>query len=148
MRASPDRPPSPEVAQETTPLPPSPTRILDQDAALRLRGNGGITLQWIGWEDRGPVDIRQNGGVMILRGMQNAQGGPGKLLVEGRVTEIGPDYFILDGLVSIVDTPDEGRLCRQRRTNWRFAVTQNRKYWRLREFEWCDLLTDYIDIYF
>ena len=24
----------------------------------------------------------------------------------------------------------------------------NRRYWRMREFEWCDRLTDYIDIYF
>jgi hypothetical protein len=40
-----------------------------------------------------------------------------------------------------------GRRCEQT-GEWRFAVTQNRKYWRLRQFEWCDYLTDYIDIYF
>jgi len=27
-------------------------------------------------------------------------------------------------------------------------VTQNRRYWRIRTFEWCDDLTDYVDVYF
>jgi hypothetical protein len=31
---------------------------------------------------------------------------------------------------------------------WHFAVMQNRPYWRLREFDWCEDLTDYVDIYF
>ena len=29
---------------------------------------------------------------------------------------------------------------------WVYA--DGRKYWRLRDFDWCDGLTDYIDIYF
>ncbi len=44
-------------------------------------------------------------------------------------------------------TPDAGRRCEANKA-WRFAVTQNRPWWRLREFEWSDGLTDYVDIYF
>ena len=61
--------------------------------------------------------------------------------------QIGEGYFILRGTVAITDTPDPGRECRADK-NWRFAITQNRQYYRLREFEWCDGLTDYVDIYF
>ena len=63
------------------------------------------------------------------------------------MTEIGADYFVFDGTIRIADTPDAGRRCEADKV-WHFAVTQNRPYWRLREFEWCDGLTDYIDIYF
>ena len=51
------------------------------------------------------------------------------------------------GTIRIADTPDRGRLCEQTKS-WRFAITQRRKYYRLREFEWCDGLTDYIDLHF
>ena len=60
---------------------------------------------------------------------------------------IGRDYFLFDGLVRITDAPDKGRNC-EKHDMWRFAVTQSRPYWRIRTFEWCDDLTDYIDIYF
>ena len=29
-----------------------------------------------------------------------------------------------------------------------FAITQNRKYWRLQQMESCGRLTDYVDIYY
>lgn len=137
-------------AVEATPAPPEQdtgTRILDQAAAERLMLAKGITLQWIGWNQRGSVNVRRDGHTILLTGAQAAPDGPGRLFVDGRVTEIGSDYFILDGEVRITDTPDAGRKC-ARDKEWRFAVTQERPYWRLREFEWCDGLTDYVDIYF
>ena len=78
---------------------------------------------------------------------QAQAGGPGRLWLDGDVTEIGADYFTFEGTIRISDTPDAGRACEKSKT-WHFAVTQNRRYWRLREFEWCDGLTDYVDIYF
>lgn len=147
-------PPSPPI--ENPPLPPASdtsetplaTRILDQDAADRLRNNSGITLQWISWDWRGDADVTVgDDGVWRLSGEQVARDGPGRLAVEGVVTEIGAGYFLLDGRVTITDTPDAGRRCSEDKL-WRFGVTQGREYWRLREFEWCDGLTDYVDIYF
>ena len=126
---------------------PQATRVLDRRAATRLLGATGITLQWIDWDSRGPVSITDAGGIFRITGHQQAKDGPGRLDVDGVVTEIGRDYFILDGTVTITDTPDIGRNCSANK-QWRFAVTQNRRYWRLREFEWCDGLTDYVDIYF
>lgn len=123
------------------------TRILDATAAQRLRANKGVTLQWIDWNTRGSAHVGVAKGVWTLRAAQAEAGGPGRLFLEGRVTEIGRGYFLFDGLVRIADTPDRGRLC-EKRDVWRFAVTQNRRYWRLRTFEWCDGLTDYVDIYF
>jgi hypothetical protein len=123
------------------------TRILDSAAAQRLRANKGVTLQWIDWNRRGSAAVSVTRGVWTLRAAQAEAGGPGRLFLDGRITEIGRGYFLFDGVVRITDTPDKGRSCEKRDT-WRFAVTQNRRYWRIRTFEWCDDLTDYVDIYF
>lgn len=125
------------------------TRILSPDMAATLQGNSGITLQWIGWENRGQAEVMVGAsGLWALSASQRGTGdSPGLLTMDGVVTEIGADYFLFDGVIAIADAPSTGRSCRADKT-WRFAITQNRKYWRLREFEWCDGLTDYIDIYF
>lgn len=130
------------------PLYVQPTRILDTAAADRLLHNKGVTLQWIDWNTRGTATVtREANGLWHLRAAQAQAGGPGRLYLDGDVTEIGADYFTFEGTVRIKDTPDAGRFCEKTKT-WHFAVTQNRPYWRLREFEWCDGLTDYVDIYF
>jgi len=113
----------------------------------RLKGNSGITLQWIGWEDRGAVTMRRVDGTIYLTGGQIDPKGAGSLWLDGVVVEAGDDYFTFEGVIRISNTPDKGRICEGTR-RWHFAITQNRKYYRLREFEWCDGLTDYIDIYF
>ena len=140
---------SPPVADPVTsrPQPPEATRILDARAAERLLAAKGITLQWIGWNERGSVNVRREGDLILLTGSQSEPNGLGRLFLDGSVTEIGSDYFLFDGIVRMTDTPDRGRTC-EADNQWRFAITQNRPYWRLREFEWCDGLTDYIDIYF
>lgn len=139
------------AAPEKAPPPPvqsadDGTRVLDRDAAEQLLAADGVTLQWIGWDHRGQVRVRDEGGTIRLTGSQAQPDGPGRLFLDGVVTEIGAGYFTFDGVIRITDTPDAGRRCEARKT-WHFAVTQNRPYWRLREFEWCDYLTDYIDIY-
>lgn len=123
-----------------------PTTVLSERDAQRLSGASGITLQWISWDDRGQVSAHADArGVWYLSGSQTGE--QGELKVDGIITEIGEGYFTLDGTVSIQNTPDAGRDCRAAKT-WHFAITQNRRYYRLREFEWCDRLTDYVDIYF
>lgn len=113
-----------------------------------LRENTGLTLQWIGWEERGNARIIvSESGTWHLVASQSEPQQSALLQLDGEVTEIGSDYFLFDGSITIVNTPDAGRFCQQDKL-WRFAITQDRQYWRLREFEWCDGLTDYIDIYF
>lgn len=126
---------------------PAPTRILDPEMARKLKENKGITLQWVDWDRRGIAWVNDKDSTWILRASQRAVKGPGALFLDGRIVEIGADYFLFDGIVRITDTPDPGRTC-EKHDVWRFAITQNRPYWRIRKFEWCDGLTDYIDIYF
>lgn len=140
-------PPPPILADGASGHQATPTRILHTATAQRLLANKGVTLQWIDWNTRGTAIVTQQSDVWRLRAAQAAANGPGRLLVDGAIAEIGEDYFILDGTIRITDTPDAGRACEQRKA-WRFAITQNRPYFRLREFEWCDGLTDYVDIYF
>jgi hypothetical protein len=124
-----------------------PTRVLDQTSAQRLLRNKGLTLQWIDWNTRGRAVVSRASRLWTLRGTQAERRGPGRLTLEGTISEIGRDFFIFDGTIRIAETPDRGRLCEQTK-RWRFAITQNRRFFRLREFEWCDGLTDYVDIYF
>ena len=65
------RDPTPEILPPA-PLPPAPaaanpgapaishgapTRVLSEVDAERLRHTSGITLQWIGWDERGPLEV-------------------------------------------------------------------------------------------
>ena len=114
------------------------TRILDEGAAERLRGADGMTLQWISWGWRGPVEVMQNGGLITIKGGQDSALAPadagdvgtGRVTIDGVVTEIGEDYILFDGDIIITDSPDIGRVCK-RSGPMLFRVTQNRQYWRL-----------------
>lgn len=142
--------PAAEPPVRTDPAPSAPVRateVRDRAALERLRGNSGLTLQWIGWEKRGTLEVSQRGDVVHIKGSQIAPDGEGRLEVEGDVLSIDAERFILRGRIAITDTPDAGRKCLKQGDS-EFAITQGRKYWRMREFEWCDQLTDYIDIYF
>lgn len=127
--------------------PGEATRVLSQTDADRLLANKGVTLQWIDWDRRGVAKVIAGEPLWTLRAAQNARQGKGRLILDGALLEIGEGYFTFRGRVRIADTPDPGRMCEASKT-WHFAITQNRRYYRLREFEWCDSLTDYIDIYF
>ncbi|HKX78362.1 MAG TPA: hypothetical protein VJM34_07580 [Novosphingobium sp.] len=138
---APSSPPQPAYPGEVT-------KVLSQRDADRLLANTGLTLQWLDWgRTRGMVVVSKGEGLWSLRGAQAQADGPGRLLLDGAILEIGQGYFTFRGKVRITDTPDPGRLCEKDKT-WHFAVTQNRPYYRLREFEWCDGLTDYVDVYF
>lgn len=133
-------------AEGESPSQLTSTTITSQKDAARLQALEGVTLQWIDWAKRGRATVTINQeGLWRLNAKQTDE--YGLLQVSGAIHEIGQDYFILSGRIIIMDTPDRDRIC-DRSKKWRFEVTQNRSYYRLREFEWCDYLTDYIDIYF
>lgn len=140
----------PEFYQDPDSNPPRamPTKVISPADLIRLINNTGMSLQWMSGQPRGQV--------RVLVGLDDGEwriigthGGPGDSYVgvDGVISEVGDDYFILNGDVTIRNTPDPGRVC-SASGQWRFAITQNRKYYRLRHFEWCDGLTDYIDIHF
>jgi hypothetical protein len=141
-------PPEPPTVADPAPLAPvRATEVRDRAALERLRGNAGLTLQWIDWNKRGILDVEQRGDVVHVKGTQLAPDGKGRLEVDGDILSIDATHFILRGRIAITDTPDAGRRC-VKQGDSEFAITQDRKYWRMREFEWCDQLTDYVDIYF
>jgi len=146
---NPEPPPGEAISSQPHSL--AKTRV-DSDAALeRLKASRGMTLQWISWDYLGPVAVSDNDGVIRISGSQDQREGTGKVTVLGDVVRIDATQFIFRGIITITDTPDKGRKCvldSKEQGDQLFAVTQNRKYWRLRNFEWCDGLTDYIDIYF
>lgn len=125
----------------------APTRVLSAADLGRIAAPKGIGWHWIAPAARGPakVSVDPLGRWMIEAG----QTGPNNaaLEVSGWIREIGPNYFELLGTITMKNAPDAGRACEEF-GNWRFEITQNRKYYRLRRFEWCDSLTDYIDLYF
>jgi hypothetical protein len=128
---------------------PSPTKVEHQASVTKLVRNSGIALQWISWQsrERGKLTASWSHKILSLDGSQLSKDGSARLAVSGNVTRIGKNDFVLNGTIWIENAPEVGRYC-TKTGEWRFAITQNRKYWRLRDFEWCDQLTDYIDIYF
>ncbi|MBB4857633.1 hypothetical protein HNO88_000944 [Novosphingobium chloroacetimidivorans] len=134
------------LALLTAAAPGERTRINSARDAQRLLAAKGVTLQWIDWHTRGSVRVVK-GPVWRLTAAQAQAGGPGRLQLDGTVTEIGKGHFTFRGTIRMTDTPDLGRRCEATK-DWHFAITQGRPYYRLREFEWCDRLTDYIDIHF
>ena len=125
------------------------TMVSDPAARARLQRTSGVTLQWISFEApaRGHVRVTREGGLYRLRGEQRARRGPGRLTLDGTVTEIGPRNFLFLGRIVITDAPDAGREC-VRDGEFDFLVAGRRRYWRLQQMEVCDGLTDYVDIYF
>jgi len=133
------------AASAATPPVTEATRVTSKRDAGRLRAAKGVTLQWIDWNTRGSVRVVP-GRTWLITGAQAQAGGPGRLFLDGTIVAIGRDHFTFRGLIRMTDTPDAGRTCEATK-DWHFAITQNRPYYRLREFEWCDGLTDYIDIH-
>ncbi len=138
--------PSPQSLIQATEKPA--TIVKDRAALEKLLGNSGVSIQWLGWSKaRGALDASWKGKTLYLKGGQMQKDGSGKLEMDGYVVSISKDNFVFRGTITITNAPDLGRKC-EKSANWAFAVTQKRQYWRMREFEWCDGLTDYIDIYF
>ncbi|MEA3012157.1 MAG: hypothetical protein QOD42_702 [Sphingomonadales bacterium] len=129
--------------------PPERTIVNDRAALQRLRRNSGITLQWISFETRarGHVAATMRGGLLHLSGSQAERRGPGRLTLDGDVLRVDPRSFTFKGRILIAGAPDPGRNC-VRDGTYEFRVTQRRRYWRLQDFEACDGLADYVDIYF
>lgn len=141
-------PAQPHHHDESTLAAAMPTKVISPADLTRLINNKGMSLQWMSGPARGQVRVLVDvaSGQWTLAAAHGDQAGA-YVGVEGFVSEVGDNYFQLTGTLTILNTPDQGRTCRAF-GNWRFAITQNRKYYRLRQFEWCDGLTDYIDIHF
>jgi hypothetical protein len=131
---------------------PTRTEVRDAGARARLLGRHGLSLQWISWDYFGTLRATDVKGLIRLKGEQKSRTNEDFLRIDGVVTSIDAKEFTFRGtIVREVDMPDLGGVRRcVREGPMTFAITQNRRYWRLREphMESCDGVTDYIDIYF
>ncbi|MFC4273919.1 hypothetical protein [Achromobacter aloeverae] len=132
-------------APRPTLAPVGKTIVQDQAAYERLMNNSGITVQWLWHADRGHLTATDVNDVVSLEGTQSNY--EGTLKIKGDVVAISADRFRFRGTILIVDAPDKGRNC-ERTGDFDFRISGKRKYWRLQQMEFCDNLTDYVDVYF
>lgn len=128
----------------------APIIVGDRATLIRLQSNSGMSLQWIDFDGtrRGRVVVTTSrDGLVHLSGSQRDRSSPAGVTLDGDVVSTGRDGFVLAGRVVIADAPDRGRRC-VHSGRLEFRATGQRHYWRMRQMDGCDELTDYVDIYF
>jgi hypothetical protein len=123
---------------------------VQSDSPIRV-GQHDFTLQWIGWEAPGKVDIIQlEDNKYKIAGKQESNKEEDYVSIDGELTVLDDKTLLFEGeLVSRVSFINEGNPC-IRTEPLHFRVTGNRKYWRLQEKQSCEgeNTVDYVDIYF
>ena len=113
-------------------------------------GKYGITLQWIGWEIRGVVNITDaKNGFYQIQGKQISDNGKDYLEIVGIVNQVANNQIRFEGKIkSVVSYINQGKVC-ERNGKFTFIHLPGKKYWRLRESANCEggMVTDYIDLY-
>jgi hypothetical protein len=131
------------VAQERT-------IIKSASAARMLLGRHRLSLQWVSWDYFGTANVTNVKGVYRVKGEQRGRGkSTDYVRIDGIITSISPKEFKFDGTVEMrVSHINGGQPC-IREGELTFAITKNRRYWRMQEMDNpCDTATDYVDIYF
>lgn len=112
-------------------------------------GTHDLTLQWIGWDRPGKVEIQQ-----ATQGRYSVQGsqrrGDDSLYIDGFITPVTPEKLLFEGTLRYrVSDLNGGAPC-DKSGRQEFLSTKGRKYWRLQNMINCEggLTTDYVDIYF
>ncbi|HEX8183687.1 MAG TPA: hypothetical protein VF747_03020 [Blastocatellia bacterium] len=125
------------------------TVIKDNEAKARLLGEHRLSLQWISWDYFGKARVTESGGTLYLAGEQKARKGSDLLTIEGFITEVAATEFKFNGtIITRVEINNGGKPC-ERKGEMTFRITNNRRYWRLKEMESpCEDIVDYVDIFF
>ena len=125
------------------------TVIKDRAAKLKLMGAHRLSLQWISWDYFGRATVTERAGTLFLTGEQKARKGSDNLKIDGVITEVSAKEFNFKGKIIIkVEANNKGKPC-ERNGEMTFRITNNRRYWRLKEMENpCEEIVDYVDIYF
>lgn len=114
-------------------------------------GEHNFTLQWIGWEKPGTVDITLlDNDTYTIKGQQESDENDDYVRIDGELTVLDEKTLRFTGkLVSQVSYLNGGEPC-VRESPIHFKISGKRKYWRLQEKYNCenDGTLDYIDIFF
>jgi hypothetical protein len=125
------------------------TIINDQQAKQMLIGPHRLSLQWISWDYFGKINVTESNGVLMIKGEQKGRGTGDYLTVDGVITSVDAKEFGFKGIIiTKVSYNNNGEPCK-REGEMTFRITNNRKYWRLKEMDSpCEEIVDYVDIFF
>lgn len=125
------------------------TQVNDSKMKTKLLGKHMFSLQWISWDYFGTALVIEKKGVFSLKGEQKSRENDDYLKIDGAITKIDSKTFTYDGtIITKINHINSGEPC-IREGEMIFAITKNRKYWRLQEMDNpCEGVVDYIDIYF
>lgn len=114
-----------------------------------ISGKHAFTLQWLGWNRPGSVEITSTGNnTYTVKGAQKRKNEYVK--IDGKLTMLSPKELEFDGtIVTRTDINYQGKEC-VKKGKQIFLSTKNRKYWRLQNMDNCEgnRVLDYVDIYF
>jgi hypothetical protein len=115
-----------------------------------LVGEHALTLQWLGWETPGSVEIFKENSLIICQGEQFSKEDLEDFLkIDGRLEIVNDKELIFHGtIITKVNYLNNGNDC-VREGVFHFKASGSRKYWRMQEMDSpCDDSVDYVDIYF
>jgi hypothetical protein len=126
---------------------PEKTVVTDAKAKALLLGRHMLSMQWVSWDRFGHAVVTEKDGTLFITGEQRLDGD--YVTIEGTILRVDAKEFAFEGkIVTRVSHINNGDAC-VRDGRFTFAVTQNRKYWRLQQMDNpCDPVADYVDVYF
>ncbi len=119
-------------------------------SAMLRPGTIGITLQWLGWEKRGVVQLTDlRDGRFKIKGGQKNSTSSDFIEIEGILQVLTPSNLVFEGIIKTqVSYINKGAVC-VRQGKYHFVSVAGKKYWRLKETANCEggMVVDYIDLY-
>jgi len=109
------------------------TLVADAEAAQRVVGAHGVTLQWIGAQPWGELTVFEDLGLYYAKGGQKGEGEAARdsMEISGYLTRIDAEGFTLDGTISYeLYQFDPTVRCRRKGTH-RFRRIPDSNTWRL-----------------
>ncbi len=119
-------------------------------SAILRAGSIGITLQWLGWEKRGVVQVTDlHDGRFKIKGGQKNSMNTDFIEIDGTLKVLTPTNLEFEGIINTqVSYINKGAAC-VRQGKYHFVAMPGKKYWRLKETANCEggMVVDYIDLY-
>ena len=114
-------------------------------------GQHDFTLQWIGWDNPGKVQISAKGGnIYAVKGEQRSANKADFVSIDGTLRVVSQQELLFEGTIQTrYDDINKGAVCNKTGT-YHFLAKGTRKYWRLQEMDNCggNYVVDYVDIFF
>jgi len=114
-------------------------------------GVHNFTLQWIGWNSPGKVQIdKKENSIYTIKGEQRSADKTEFATITGTLQVLSARELLFEGKIQTrTNDNNNGEVCDKTGT-YHFLATGDRKYWRLQEMDNCEgnNVVDYVDIYF